>query len=370
MIEVHRDLPDLSGLALPERPAKERISLVLGLLRRTAIEHRESTGRAFYSIRTVARHFNLPSTTVIRLYDRLKLEGVLGSVWGSKTIIEPLQIDKDIRLRAIVGLPVALSSFSVSPGYRRFFRLIQQALWKQRFGSRLIFHDNGFIESANFTEALLDYGVDVVIWLTPPPKAFIAIARLRDHGIRTIPVIDGLPLNGEPGYCTSRQNALAEGLAYWKRIGIHSVACISDRQSTAPSVQRMLQTALTDADIPFACYEPEITGPNGHQPRTSWAGSGIVFTSTQSVVRFANGRMHKFLNLGRQNRVMLLDGEIELVGGAPATASFDVIEFDWGAIVRRIVSDLVVGRSVNHAEAQRIFKASWKPSSAQTFSPR
>ena len=83
MVQVHRDLPDLAALGLVERLANEKISVVLGLLRRTAAEHRESTGRPFYSIRTVARHFNLPSTTVIRLYDQLKVEGVLGSVWGA-----------------------------------------------------------------------------------------------------------------------------------------------------------------------------------------------------------------------------------------------------------------------------------------------
>jgi hypothetical protein len=369
MVQLHQNLPDLADVGLAESPAKEKIRLVLGLLRRTAVEHRESTGRPFYSIRTVARHFNLPSTTVIRLYDQLKVEGVLGSVWGSKTIIEPLQIDRDIRLKAIVGLPVALSSFSVSPGYRRFFRLIQQALWKQRFGCRLIFHDNGFVESANFTEALVDYGVDVVIWLTPPPKAFISVARLKDHGIRTIPIIDGMPLNGDTGYYVSRQNALAEGLAYWRKIGIQSVATISDRQSTSPSVQRMVQTALTDADISFACYEPNVATPHGHQPQTNGAG-GIVFTSRQSFVRLANGGIHKLLNLLGQNRVMLLDGEIDLPIGAPANLSFDVIEFDWAVVARCIVSDLVVGRSATHSETQRIFKSRWKPASAEAFTSR
>jgi hypothetical protein len=366
MVQVHRDLPDLAAVGSADSLPRNRASLVLGLLRRTAVEHRESTGRPFYSIRTVARHFNLPSTTVIRLYDQLKVEGVLGSVWGSKTIIEPLQIDRDIRLKAIVGLPVALSSFSVSSGYRRFFRLIQQALWKQRFGSRLIFHDNSFVESVNFTEALVDYGVDIVIWLTPPPKAFISVARLKDHGIRTILIIEGMPLNGDAGYYVSRQNAVTEGLAYWKKIGIHSVATISDRQSTSPNTQRMVQTALTDADISFAYYEPNVTTPHEHQPRTNGVG-GIVFTSNQSFVRLANGGIHKLLG---QNRVMLLDGEIDLPIGAPANRSFDVIEFDWAVVARRIVSDLVVGRSVSHTETQRIFKGRWKPSRAQADSPR
>src|SRR6266508_4709202 len=101
------DLPALQSLVPPDFTAKQKIALVLRLLRQAAMEHRGSKGRPFYSIRTVAANFSLPPTTVTRLYGQLKTEGVLGSIWGSKTIIEPNEIDKDIRLKAIVGLPVS-----------------------------------------------------------------------------------------------------------------------------------------------------------------------------------------------------------------------------------------------------------------------
>jgi hypothetical protein len=132
----------------------------------------------------------------------------------------------------------------------------------------------------------------------------------------------------------------------------------------------MVQTALTGADISFACYEPNVMAADARQPRTDCAASGIVFTSTQSVVQFANGNMHKLLNVVARNRVMLLDGEIDLPIGPPTNGSLDVIEFDWAVVARRIVSDLVVGRSVSHTETQRIFKGRWKPSRAQADSPR
>jgi hypothetical protein len=123
----------------------------------------------------------------------------------------------------------------------------------------------------------------------------------------------------------------------------------------------MLRMTLANADISFACYQPNVTAPGGQQLGTTCATSGIVFTSTQSVVRFVNGSIHKFRNLLRQNRVMLLEGEIDLPIGAPTNRSFDVIEFDWDIVARRIVNDLVVGGSATKTETQRIFKARWKP---------
>src|SRR3954468_3061975 len=81
---------------------REKATVALEFLRQAAIAGRQSKGRPFYSIRTVARHFSLPTTTVTRLYGQLKMEGVLGTIWGSKTIIEPTQVDNDIRLKAMI----------------------------------------------------------------------------------------------------------------------------------------------------------------------------------------------------------------------------------------------------------------------------
>lgn len=93
----------------------------------------------------------------------------------------------------------------------------------------------------------------------------------------------------------------------------------------------VLHTALTDADISLVCNEANL-GSLGIERLSTNGPGGIVFTSTQSVVQSANGRMHTFMNLIARNRVMLLDGEIDLQIGAAAKGSFDVIEFDWAVV--------------------------------------
>src|SRR6187397_3634159 len=97
---MNDNLPSMASLDLADLrsvDAKEKAAVALQLLRRAAAANRRSSGRSFYSIRTVARHFGLPATTVTRMYEQLKKEGVLGSIWGSKTIVEPAHLDNDVR---------------------------------------------------------------------------------------------------------------------------------------------------------------------------------------------------------------------------------------------------------------------------------
>ena len=137
-------LPNLPAFeALAGSPPREgKSGVVLQLLRQAAMASRQSKGRPFYSIRTVARHFSLPATTVTRLYDQLRTEGVLGSIWGSKTIIEPSQLDNDIRLKGIVALPIPLRAFSALSAPRFFVGRMQRALSRERFGSVVLFYDD------------------------------------------------------------------------------------------------------------------------------------------------------------------------------------------------------------------------------------
>ncbi len=363
-------LPALRSFLPSDSRATEKIGLVLRLLRQAALESRKSAGRPFYSIRAVARHYRLAPTTVTRLYGQLKTEGVLGSIWGSKTIIEPLKVDKDIRLKALIALPVSLRAFAIVPGYRRFFRLIQQTLWKHRFGSQLVFYDNGFPESPKFTDILLDYKVDIAIWLTPSPRVSNAVARLRDRGIRSITIHDGMPINGEPGYFASRQSALVEGLAGWKTAGIRSVALIHDQQSALAGTARMVQVALADASISFTSHEIGAAGLNGSLPKANWRDRGIIFMSSQSVVSSTDKGVAGLLNLSRGKRILFLEGEVDLPIERSLSGSFDTIEFDWRAVARRVVSDLVANRGAIGTPEQAIFKAKWRSATGrETVTP-
>jgi len=67
---------------------------MLRLLRKIAHGVRQKQPRPFYSIRTVARRFNVPLTTVARIYAQLKKEEILASVYGSNTVVEPDELKR------------------------------------------------------------------------------------------------------------------------------------------------------------------------------------------------------------------------------------------------------------------------------------
>jgi DNA-binding transcriptional regulator YhcF (GntR family) len=59
------------------------------ILRRVAEENRNGHLQMFYSIRSVAAHFRVPSATISRIYRRLSADRILRMIWGSKTLLEP-----------------------------------------------------------------------------------------------------------------------------------------------------------------------------------------------------------------------------------------------------------------------------------------
>jgi hypothetical protein len=350
-------LPALESLAPSASTEGEKAAFILRLLRQAAIKSRERKSRDFYSIRAVARYFAVPPTTVTRVYDQLKEEGVLASIWGSKTFIEPREIDKQIRVKAIVGLPASLRSFTTIQNYRTFFLSMQEVLWKNGFATRLIFYGNEDAETAKLAEVLLGHKVDIVIWFAPIGKISNTASRLSDRGVRSMNVADAPPANGDGGYSLSRRNALAQGLAAWKRKGIRSVILPLQSGYHSSSRERVLETCLVDTGI---SYKVETVGsPTMHRNLAASPSrhTGIIFTSSDAVLEFASEGIKLFSTLLDGNRVMFIEGAVDLPGKA-FFDSFDRIEFDWQPIARRIGSDLVSGTHAPPHE-RTIFEAKW-----------
>jgi hypothetical protein len=350
------NLPALKSL-IPANTAKEKMDLLLRLLRQAAMERRESEGRPFYSIRTVARHFNLPPTTVTRLYGQLKMEGVLGSIWGSKTIVEPVAIDKDIRLRAIVGLPVPFRAFSTTRDYRVFVGAMQRALWNRRFGSHIVFYEDSAADFSAVADALFESKVDIVVWLTPPRNISSTIARIRDRAVHSVSIADDLRLNGEAGYYLSRRDALMEGLAIWKTCGIRTVVLMRDARSNS-SITRMVNNAVLGANL--SCYESDsscaafLTG----ERKPDSGRRGLVFPSKQSAVPLARLDLPSLLAVFSRYQVMFVEGAADLPIEEDLTWPFDSIEIDWRAVARRVASDLAAGGCA--IQQQVVFKGKWR----------
>jgi hypothetical protein len=352
-------LPAVEPLGNDPITVKEKATVALQFLRQAAVASRQTKGRPFYSIRTVAKHFSVPATTVTRLYGQLKTEGVLGTIWGSKTIIEPAHLDNDIRLRAMVALPVPLGLFSAVSTYRLFVRAMQRALWGQRFGSQIVFYDESLFEGCTVTEALLETGANIVVWLMPPRRMWNCFARLKDRGVKPIVITDEMPLNGEPGYYLSWQDAVTEGLAVWKHSGNRTAIVVKDPNVNCSSAQRLLQLCLVQAGLCIDLRETKGLGTHRPPPGPTPGNYGVIFLSAESLMQFAQTGVGALEDLIRHHRVLFIHGGVDLPFQTQVSGCFDTVRFDWPTIARRIVSDLIVDRCTNYVGRQTVFKARW-----------
>lgn len=355
------ELPSLPAwhVAAEAAGVREKARVALGVLRNVAIANRSSRGRSFYSIRTVARHFELPTTTVTRMYEQLKIEGVLGTIWGSKTIIEPAELDNDIHLRGMLLLPVPWRSFATVSTCRLFVRNMQRSLWRERFGSQVVFYDESMFDALALTDALLEARSEGVIWLMPPRGTSSCFARLKDRGVKYLVVSDEPPINGEPGYYLSWEQALIEGLLGWKRSGTSNVIIIRDTECESLGELRVLEHCLTK--VGFTFHLAEEAWLSNRQSIADWPErkSGIIFVCAKSLVRFSQAGADRLRGLLGNGRVLFLHGSVDLPFQRELNHGFDAVTFDWPRISRRIVTDLVSRGCVDHIEQQTVFSGKW-----------
>jgi len=361
---VVRHLPSLGPIEpIPKwRGAdRDRSLLIMQCLRRTAQKSRKNKkSRPFYSIRTVARHFAVAPTTVSRIYTRLKDEGLLTSVWGSKTFVPPTQLNKELRVRAVIAMPVLLPRFRALPEYRMFFASVQDALWKLGFATRLVFHEGRDAETPLFAELLLNYKADVVIWFLPTSKNLNVAARLLDRGIRLITIGDSLASPGEHCYLVNRQNAFREGLIAWKRDGIRSITVV--RQCGCESVAKLaaIEASLCEVGIPHTIANLEACCAREHLwtlPQRD--DCAVIFSSSEFAGHLRARNPAQFRALLERCRVMLVDGPIDLPAGDSVDTNVNFIAVDWQAAAKRIGRNLVSPAPCKNGATPIVFEAKW-----------
>lgn len=352
-------LPALESLAPPASDEKEKVALILRLLRQAAVENRETKSLQFYSIRSVAKHFTLPTTTVTRMYARLKQEGLLASVWGSKTFVEPTHLDRELRVRGVIGLPVSLAPFCSIRNHRKFFLSVREALWRVGFATRLVFYEAGEAEEPSFVEQLVSCGVDAVIWLLPASNVRRTSMALNDRGIRVVTLSDSFANPSEYRYHLRREVALLRGLTQWKKEGITSV--IVAHAVGSDSIGKVAAITVCLRGVGIQHVAADIESMKDAQCRLTLfnkGNCGIIFASSELALRLLCEDRIEFTKLASRHHILLIDGMIESPAGAPLQELSDAIEFDWEPVTRRIANDLVnpVRPSANKT---LIFEARW-----------
>jgi len=360
-IGAEPNLPALKSLMPANSTAKEKMDLVLRLLRQAARGSREGNSREFYSIRAVARHFGVPSTTVTRVYDKLKEEGLLASIWGSKTFIEPREINRDIRVKGIIGLPASLRLFAAVRNYRMFFVAMQDMLWKRGFGTRLLFCEKNELETPNLADRFLGYRVDVVILYGPNFRITNMTGRLVDGGVRVIPIFDSVPMNGDHGFYVDRRRAVANALVAWKRTGVKFVTVLHQGSRDSLGKLNMIEICLGEIGLPYAFskIDSSLSNLRAHAGQYKQA---FIFATSDTALQFASEGVTPFIGFLRACRVMFVEGAINLPNGYSVNGENDLIEVDWSVGARRIGNNLVErGRCLPNTQV--IFEADWVPRS-------
>src|ERR1700739_3109690 len=103
---IPNGLPDLDGLEYSADLSTDKAGVIATLLRQIAAKTRNDHLQPFYSMRLVAEHFHVAPAMVSRIYHRLSAEGLLRTVWGSKTLLEPVKSCRNGACRC-VGIPVS-----------------------------------------------------------------------------------------------------------------------------------------------------------------------------------------------------------------------------------------------------------------------
>jgi hypothetical protein len=344
-------LPLLTSLSPKGMNDSGKEQTILRLLRQAALSKRNLQPLEFYSMRAVGRHFDVPHTMVIRVYSKLKAEGVLATIWGAKTVVESHTVNKNIRLKAIVGLPASRKRFATSANYQAFFLAFQDALWRQGFGARLIFIEDD-ADSPNIADNISECGVHIVIQFAPSSKSELSIRQLSDRGIKTLLISDRLPVNGGSGFYLSRRNAFVRAMSSWKSRGIGHVFLLDTGGRAAAVNRRLVENILGEAQMRIL---PSLE-PRAFSTKRRVGNAGVILMTAEAGLT-----SHcKDTDLTSSfNAVMMFEGDLNREICPTKTFPYETISFEWAPLVRKILANLIA-RNGREPTRQHVFEADWR----------
>ena len=351
--------------ALPSRrtveKAHHKTEALIEILRSVAAKNQLEQPRAFYSIREMAAHFQVPFSTVSRAYRRLEQEGLLSRVRGSKTILQGLHFDRHLSVRAFVGLPASLAAFLTLQDYRMFFIRVRRELRLRGFAAATAYYERGEASTGALSARLKAYEVDTVIWFQPPKEARETALRLADMGIRLLGVAnDDLP----PIPCryqVRRDAATRALLTNWKTShAVERVTLVQSADQRSAVAQEALQTLLDEFEIKWsvANYDGQRSEAFLRTLQKAKTG-GIIFSSSALASKFCFRSPGAVTDLLRTHRVALLNGPVAMPFARVPEVAVDLVTVDWQLVAERIVNDLITqdafqqpGPAVFEAEAK------------------
>ncbi|HKP03075.1 MAG TPA: hypothetical protein VJU77_06865 [Chthoniobacterales bacterium] len=332
--------------ALPSRRtfqnAHHKGETLTEILRGVAVKNQLEQPRTFYSVREVAAHFRAPFSLVSRAYQRLEQEGLLSSVRGSKTILQGLHFDRQLSVRAFVGLPASLSAFVTLQDYRMFFIRIRRELRLRGFATATAFFEPREASTDALSKRLKAYEVDTVIWFQPMKEAKETALHLADLGIRLLGVAnDGFP-NIPCRYQVRREPAIRALLSKWKERTSDRVVLVQAKEQRSAALEEILHSILDELEMKWSAvvYEGQRSDPFLRSLQKTKAG-GIIFASSALASKLCFRSPTAVSELLATHRVAFINGPVSMPFAKVPDARVDLVTVDWQLVAERIVNDLI-----------------------------
>jgi len=349
-------LPSKRGL----EDAQYKTERLVEILRGVANKNQREQPRTFYSVRDIAKQFRVPLSTVSQAYRHLEQEGLLNRVRGSKTILQGLHFDRQLSVRAFVGLPASLSAFVTIQEYRTFFIKIRRELRLRGFATAMAFFEKEEARTGTLTKRLKAYEVDTVLWFQPPREAKETALRLADMGIRLLGVAhDQFPVI-PCRYELRKERAIRDLLVDWRQQGTRHVTLAQWKDHRLPAVEETLHTLLDQLDIKSTAVTFQAQRNEAFLRTLENSNStGILFCSPGLASRFSFRCPDELTELLQRNRVAFLNGPPSMPFAKVPDVEVDLISLNWQVVAEQIVNELITqaaffrsGPTIFEAEAK------------------
>ncbi len=331
---------------LPSRRALEKAhhktETLTAILRDVAVKNQQAQPRAFHSVREVAAHFRIPPSTVAKTYRTLEQEGLLSRVRGSKTLLQGLHFDRQLKVRAFVGFPASVSRFVTLQDYRTFFIRIRRELRLRGFAAATAFFEPAEAGTDVLAKRFKAYEVDTVIWFEPGKEVAQTALHLADIGIRLLGVSNDTYCHIPCRYQVRRESAIRSLLNNWKAQSLDRVTLVESKEQRSAVLDETLHGILDEFDIPWsvASYEKQRSEAFVRELQRKKTG-GIIFSSSLLASRFCFRAPDAVAELFRAQRVALINGPVSMPFARVPDVQVDLITVDWQLIAEQIVDDLI-----------------------------
>lgn len=312
------------------------------ILRGVAVKNQQEQPRAFHSVREVATHFRIPVSTVSKVYRTLEQEGLLSRVRGSKTLLQGLHFDRQLKVRAFVGLPSSVSAFITLQDYRMFFIRIRRELRLRGFAAATAFFEPAEAASDALAKRFRTYEVDTVIWFQPGKEARTTALHLADMGIRLLGLANDSVCHIPCRYQVRRDSAIRALLDNWKSQQPERVIVVQPKEPRSSTIDESLHRALDALDIPWVVipYSGQRSEAFLRDLQKKKTG-GIIFPSSGLASKFCFRAPQAVADLLQAHRVAFLNGPVSMPFAKVPDAKVDLVTVDWQSVAERIVDDLI-----------------------------